>query len=320
MNSNSQVPSVNISQQGDSLDEIVSKFATSVDGLKTINNLTNDILDLDQLLQIPIPTLPDGAYSKSNTGPAVKTLQSILVSYGFNLSVDGIYGSKTAGVIIQLQQKFPPIKVDGIYGPQTKASLQTLIDTHFHLVAHPTDKLVLVNRVNGLPAEYVPPDLVVVTVPFTFQEYDPKKQMRKEAALALEQLFSTAKQNNLSLMAVSGYRSYERQAQIYARNIQISPTKAQFSAPPGSSEHQTGLAIDVSSASNNYQLSQSFAATPEGQWLAQTAPAFGYIIRYQVGKETITGYQAEPWHLRYVGIGVAQIITQQGLTLEEYLQ
>ena len=143
--------------------------------------------------------------------------------------------------------------------------------------------------------------------------------MRIEAAQALTQLFTMAKENNISLMGVSGYRSYGRQAQIYARNIQISATKAQFSAPPGCSEHQTGLAIDVSAASNNYQLSQSFAATPEGQWLATTAPAFGYIIRYQNAKEDITGYQAEPWHIRYVGIDVAKIITQQGLTLEEYL-
>jgi len=283
------------------------------------SNLTSDILDLNQSLQIPILTLPDGIYRKGTTDLQVKTLQSILASFGFNLLIDGIYGPKTAGVILQLQQKFPPIKVDGIYGPQTKASLQTLIDTHFHLVTNPTDKLVLVNRVNGLPAEYVPPDLVILTIPFTFQEYDPKKQMRIEAAQALAQLFTMAKQNSLSLMGVSGYRSYGRQAQIYAGNIQISTTKAQFSAPPGCSEHQTGLAIDVSAASNNYQLSQSFAATPEGQWLANTAPAFGYIIRYQNAKENITGYQAEPWHIRYVGIDVAKIITQQGLTLEEYL-
>ena len=102
-------------------------------------------------------------------GLQVKILQSILASFGFNLLIDGIYGPKTAGVILQLQQKFPPTKVDGIYGTQTKASLQTLIDTHFHLVTNPTDNLVLVNRVNGLPAEYVPPDLVVLAIPFIFK-------------------------------------------------------------------------------------------------------------------------------------------------------
>ncbi|SPF37544.1 D-alanyl-D-alanine carboxypeptidase (fragment) [Candidatus Desulfosporosinus infrequens] len=319
MSANSPVTSVYIFQRGDSLKKIATRYGTTVEAIKTVNNLTSDILDLGQSLQIPLLTLPDGIYRKGNTGLQVKILQSILDSFGFSLLVDGFYGPKTVGVILQLQQKFPPFKVDGIYGPQTRASLQSLIDTHFHLVANPTDKLVLINRENGLPAEYVPPDLVVPAIPFTFQEYDPKKQMRKEASQALEQLFTKAKHDNITLMGVSGYRSYERQAQIYARNIQVSPIKAQFSAPPGCSEHQTGLAIDVSSASNNYNLSQSFSATPEGQWLAQTASAFGFIIRYQHGKENITGYQAEPWHIRYVGIDVAQIITLNELTLEEYL-
>lgn len=266
-----------------------------------------------------IPSLPDGTYHQGTSDPQVKKLQSILLSFGFSVLVDGIYGPKTAAVIQQLQQKFPPIKADGIYRPGTKASLQKLIDTSFCLVANPDDPLALVNRANGLPAEYVPPNLVVPNIPFTCHAYDPKKQMRKEAAQALEQLFAQAKHNKISLTGVSGYRSYERQAQIYARNLQISPAKARFSAPPGSSEHQTGLTIDVSTPSNNYQLSQSFAVTPEGQWLAQTAPQFGFIIRYQQGKENITGYQAEPWHIRYVGIDAAQMIAQQGLTLEEFL-
>lgn len=278
-----------------------------------------NIIMIEVITLSDIPKLPEGIYRQGTTDPQVKALQSILLSFGFRIPVDGIYGPKTAAVILQLQQKFPPIKADGIYGPWTKASLQKLIDTHFRLVANPTDTLALVDKVNGLPAEYVPPNLVVPNIPFTCQAYDPKKQMRKEASLALEQLFTKAKQNKISLTGVSGYRSYARQAQIYARNIQISPTKVQFSAPPGGSEHQTGLTIDVSTATNNYQLSQSFAATPEGQWLAQTAPAFGFIIRYEQGKEHITGYQAEPWHIRYVGIDVAQMITQQGLTLEEFL-
>ena len=122
------------------------------------------------------------------------------------------------------------------------------------------------------------------------------------------------------MTGISGYRSYERQAEIYSRNIHISPFATQFSAPPGASEHQTGLAIDVSSSSNNFQLSQSFATTPEGQWLSRNAPAFGFIIRYLPEKENITGYQAEPWHIRYVGEKDAQFITLHGLTLEEYLE
>ncbi|MEA4900037.1 D-alanyl-D-alanine carboxypeptidase family protein [Desulfitobacterium sp.] len=314
-----QVPRVYKVQPGDSLYKIAKKFGTTVKSLKTANKLTSDIINIGQILKIPSLTLPEGIYRIGSTGPQVKALQSVLVSFGFSIKVDGIYGSKTASVILQLQQKSPPIKADGIYGPKTKASLQTLIDINFHLVSNPTDLLVLVNRANGLPAEYIPSKLVIPNIPFSFEGYDPKKQMRLEAAQALEQLFAKAKQDNISILGVSGYRSYQRQAQIYATNMEISPTKAQFSAPPGGSEHQTGLSMDVTSASNNYQLSQSFALTPEGQWLTQNAPAFGFIIRYPQGKENITGYQAEPWHIRYLGTQVAQLITQQGLTLEEYL-
>jgi len=160
---NSYPPQVYTVQQGDSLYKIAHMFQTTVDVLKTVNSLTSDVIKIGQA--IIIPTQPEGVYSTGKTGPQVKVLQSILVSFGFVLKVDGIYGAKTASVILQLQQKFPLIKADGIYGPQTKASLQTLIDMHFHLVANPTDRLVLVNRANGLPADYVPSGLVIPNIP-----------------------------------------------------------------------------------------------------------------------------------------------------------
>ncbi len=90
-------------------------------------------------------------------------------------------------------------------------------------------------------------------------------------------------------------------------------------AYPGQSEHQTGLAMDVSSHKMGFKLHQSFGETIEGIWLANNAPKFGFIIRYPKGKEHITGYKYEPWHLRYVGVQVAEEIAQKGITLEEYL-
>jgi D-alanyl-D-alanine carboxypeptidase len=90
-------------------------------------------------------------------------------------------------------------------------------------------------------------------------------------------------------------------------------------AYPGQSEHQTGLAMDVSSASVNYQLLESFGETTEGIWLAENAPDFGFIIRYPKGKEEITGYSYEPWHLRYLGIETALQVSARGITYEEYL-
>ena len=90
------------------------------------------------------------------------------------------------------------------------------------------------------------------------------------------------------------------------------------SAVPGTSEHQTGLTIDVSSPSAGNALEEAFGHTEEGQWLAQRAPEFGFIIRYPEGAEDITGYVYEPWHIRYVGKDLAPDIADSGLTLEEY--
>ena len=91
-------------------------------------------------------------------------------------------------------------------------------------------------------------------------------------------------------------------------------------ANPGFSEHQTGLAMDISSLSANRDLTEEFGETIEGKWLKENAHLFGFILRYPKGKESITGYQYEPWHFRYVGEKVAPIIFSKNLTLEEYFK
>jgi D-alanyl-D-alanine carboxypeptidase len=93
-----------------------------------------------------------------------------------------------------------------------------------------------------------------------------------------------------------------------------------FSAKPGQSEHQTGLAIDITCEAMNYQLDYSFGVTDEGAWVKENAHRFGFIIRYPEGKEDITGYMYEPWHLRYVGVDLAEEVYNSGLTLEEYFE
>lgn len=189
------------------------------------------------------------------------------------------------------------------------------------IVTNPQDLLVLVNKERSLPADYVPPDLVAPDVTFSFKEDLPKRLMRREAARALEELFKRATEDNINLVAVSGYRSYERQKEIFtfkARKLGEELAN-RTSAYPGQSEHQTGLAMDVSSPRMGYRLEQSFGDTPEGIWLAENAPEFGFIIRYPKGKEDITGYSYEPWHLRYVGVEVAREITARNITLEEFL-
>ncbi len=184
------------------------------------------------------------------------------------------------------------------------------------------DISILVNKQNGLSAAYIPNDLVQVKIPFSFAGDSPKKKLRKEAADALERLVVQAAQENIILVGVSGYRSYSTQSAIFAYNAKVEG-KAQAnrtSAIPGQSEHQTGLAMDVSSPSVHNQLTEALGNKPEGKWLAQNASRFGFIIRYPKDKEAVTGYSYEPWHLRYVGVEIASVIAEKGITLEEYYQ
>lgn len=190
------------------------------------------------------------------------------------------------------------------------------------VVANPADMAVLVNKTYKLPDNYKPQDLVYPNVPFTFKEKIEKRKMRKEAAAALEKLFQAAKKDNLPLAGVSAYRSHETQKTLYNRYVQKDGEAAanKYSAKPGHSEHETGLAIDVAGSSGKCAAQDCFGATKEAKWLAEHAAEYGFIIRYPEGKESITGYQYEPWHLRYVGVDAAKEIVKQGVTLEEYIK
>lgn len=178
----------------------------------------------------------------------------------------------------------------------------------------------VVNKQRKLPDGFEPDDLEEANVPYHAAEGDPKRLLQKVAADALEGLFADAKEDGLELVAVSGYRSYDRQKQIYENNVATNGQQHadKFSAKPGTSEHQTGLAMDVASAALVAVLEQSFIETNEGQWLEDHAHEHGFIIRYPEGKEEITGYSYEPWHLRYVGKEIATEIYQAQITLEEY--
>ncbi|MGE5704295.1 MAG: D-alanyl-D-alanine carboxypeptidase family protein, partial [Clostridia bacterium] len=137
---------------------------------------------------------------------------------------------------------------------------------------------------------------------------------------ALETMFAAATRDGIELAGVSAYRSHETQKQLFDRYVKKDGEKAArtYSAVPGHSEHETGLAIDVSGIKGVCAAEDCFADTPEASWLAQHAHEYGFIIRYPKGKEAITGYQYEPWHLRFVGAAVAKEINKSGLTMEEF--
>lgn len=135
------------------------------------------------------------------------------------------------------------------------------------------------------------------------------------AASALSRLQAAAKKAGVSMPLLSGYRSFDYQDKPYRKYAAEDGIAAAntYSAWPGHSEHQTGLAFDIGSISNNY------GNTPAGKWLAAHAHEYGFIIRYPRGKESITGYQYEPWHVRYLGVELATKVYESGLCLEEYL-
>lgn len=190
------------------------------------------------------------------------------------------------------------------------------------VISIPESLTVLVNKIMRLPTNYKPTDLVEPKVAFIFSENSEKRLMRKEAADALEALFSSANKQGVSLGAVSGYRSFETQKQLYASYVkaQGEVEARKYSAVAGHSEHQTGLAMDVSGSNGKCAASDCFAGTAEAKWLEINASQYGFIIRYPKGKEAITGYNYEPWHIRYVGIPLAKEISAKGITLEEYMK
>ncbi len=146
------------------------------------------------------------------------------------------------------------------------------------------------------------------------------QSMRPDAADALERLFDAAKADGIRLSTVSGYRSYSKQNTIYNRKVASAGVDVadSYVALPGSSEHQLGLAMDVSKVSSS-SLTSKFGTTAEGKWIAENAHLYGFIIRYQEGMEEITGYAYEPWHIRYVGKEYAQAVYESGLPLELYV-
>lgn len=184
----------------------------------------------------------------------------------------------------------------------------------------PDSYTVLVNRDYPISKDYVPEDLVVPKVPFSFYGTYEKSYVRKQAAEALEKLFASAGRDGYVLKVVSAYRSYERQMQIYNNNVKTrgKDKTNKVSAMPGSSEHQTGLAIDVSADSVGCTIEESFAKSAEGKWLKKNCFKYGFIIRYPKNKSKITGYSYEPWHIRYVGKNLAKYLKKNKLTLEEY--
>ena len=229
------------------------------------------------------------------------------------LGMEPVTGSAASGASAEKdknEEKLLPHDISTILDPTKTVPLDTI----------PESLTVLVNRAFLLPEDYVPSALTIPDIPFDTTVVTEKNNLRGEAAMQIEKLFEAAKKKKIELTGVSGYRSYVRQKSVFEQSAADHGREHadKYCAIPGSSEHQTGLAIDVSTPEIGNVLEVSFADTKAGKWLDKNSYKYGFVVRYPKGKQKITGYNYEPWHLRYVGLKTADYLYENKLTLEEF--
>jgi zinc D-Ala-D-Ala carboxypeptidase len=178
----------------------------------------------------------------------------------------------------------------------------------------------VVNKKRPLPEGYAPPNLVTPNIKLRWAPIAESMQVSSVIAPSLEAMDKAMKAAGFDMMLVSGYRSEKTQAELYNNYVSQQGQEAadRLSAKPGTSEHQTGLAVDLGRSDSKCELDQCLGNMPEGKWLADHAHEYGFIIRYLQGKEAITGYEYEPWHVRYVGKDLATELHNNQQTMEEF--
>ncbi len=191
-------------------------------------------------------------------------------------------------------------------------------DKGAHSLDDPASIWVIANKSRPLnPKTYAPTDLVYPDVPNVNHQ-----PMRQETATALVAMFAAARtEAGLGLSVQSAYRSYDTQVRVYNQDVAAhgQAYADTDTARPGTSEHQTGLAVDISAVPASCSLDACFGTTPQGIWLAANAWRFGFLLRYPADKVAVTGYTYEPWHFRYIGTDLAAQLHKTGVTtLEEF--
>ena len=297
------------------------------------------LVTLDPSLPTPTPT--EALLRNGAKGNEVEKLQSRLKELGFYQDeVDGQFGNGTKAAVVLFQTQHN-LEADGIVGPATKELIYS--DNAKQIVITPTPSPsptpdpnaafavqtpILVNRQNMLPDSYKTRNLVnmrqvspsdIVTIKGSEIEGE------KEAVDALITMLRAAHDDGITVWQVSaGYRSIKYQKELFDDSVKkymnegMNKEKATSAtrltvADPGSSEHHTGLAFDITVPGT------TFKGTKQALWLAAHCRDYGFIIRYEEDKQSITGYMAEPWHIRYVGLPHSTIMRDNGWALEEYI-
>lgn len=239
------------------------------------------------------------------------TMGVILLFGGFLL----FCGGKSFIQAKELSTKRQVLKIDTFdYSNEKDAdkefkNIQNLVHKYKNGIAR------LVNKENGLKSSYEPNDLVLSDVKSTKSDI----YLSKVASRNLEKMFKNAKKEGVDLYLISGYRSSSYQKKLYSDSL-IHKGKEyteKYLSKANYSEHQTGLAVDISSKSISYQLIPNFETTKEGKWLEENAHNYGFILRYKKDRVEDTGYGFEPWHFRYVGHDIAKYIYDNDLILED---
>ena len=279
----------------------------------------------------PQPTAtPQRVLKKGMTGESVKAMQQVLISLGYlSGAADGSFGSNTYDALVMFQA-VNGLSADGIAGQQTLGVLYG--GSALPASAAPEmDYLLLVNRKNTLEKGFVPTDLVSIegVIPSDVVKVKYKgTKANRTAVQALSRMLSDAVAQGIGDWQISSaYRSYSEQQKLvdnsvnsyrknnpsWSRERCLSATY-QTVAPAGTSEHQTGLAFDVTVPG------VSFTGTAQQKWLHKHCHEYGFVVRFTEDKQSITGFLAESWHIRYVGEQVAQVMTDNHWCLEEYIE
>lgn len=279
----------------------------------------------------PEPTkAPTRTLKKNFTGEDVKQLQQALIDLGYlNDAADGTFGTNTEEAVIRFQA-VNGLSADGLAGVKTQELLYSGNALSADQAPKP-DFLMLVNRQHKLGKNDAPTDLVtiesVLSADIVKVKYSGTKADRT-ATEALGRMLSAAIADGLSNFQISSaYRTYGEQQKLvdnsvakyqknnpdWSRDRCLSATYNTV-APAGTSEHQTGLAFDITVPN------VSFTGTAQQKWLHEHCAKYGFVVRFTADKQKLTGFVAESWHFRYVGVEAAQTMTQNNWCLEEYVE
>ena len=308
-----------LSRDGDMIQHVVGTSSITVNG--ETKNFPNPSVSENNVTYLPVDMMTaafrsnaisfaDGqiniskpVYSKTEYGKAVN---------------DALYATNYSNFLPEKFKRYINyhIKRPELSMPDVVYTVNLGLDAPFYenvtVISNPYDRMVLVNKYNQLPYDFKQTNLVTMDRKYTAgaKQY----LLGKEAYDSFTRMADAARSEGVTLRVISAYRTESYQRNLYNKKVRATgQTNADnYSAKPGFSEHQTGLAVDINSTN------ASFDKTGAYKWLENHAHEYGYILRYPKGGKWITGYEYEPWHYRYVGVEAAKTIKAEDITYEQY--